>query len=156
MDRAVLTEYADMREEIKDLRRRIEAGQRELNRINRLAAADSVTWGKKGGRPLRVVKIQGAPETRIGRKQKALEKKVALLEELEAALVEKQAEVEECIQQIEKSELRTMFRLHYIDDFPWYKVAIKMNGIFPKRRIKYTEDSCRMRHNRYFEGGDVN
>ena len=71
MDRAVLTEYADMREEIKDLRRRIEAGQRELNRINRLAAADSVTWGKKGGRPLRVVKIQGAPETRIGRKQKA-------------------------------------------------------------------------------------
>lgn len=151
MDKTILTEYVDMKAEIKDLRKRIEAGWRELDRLNKIAVADSVTCGKKGGRPLRVVKIQGVPETRIGRKQKALEKKTTLLEELETVLLEKQTEVEECIQQIEKSELRTMFRMYYIDDLPWYKVAMQMNEMFPKRRIKYTEDNCRVRHNRFFE-----
>ena len=33
-----------------------------------------------------------------------------------------------------------MFRLYYIDDLPWYKVAMRMNEMFPNRRIKYTED----------------
>ena len=33
----------------------------------------------------------------------------------------------------------------------WAAVAINMNYRFPNRRIKYTEDNCRMRHDRYLE-----
>lgn len=33
----------------------------------------------------------------------------------------------------------------------WAAVALNMNERFPKRRTKYTEDSCRMRHDRYME-----
>ena len=36
-------------------------------------------------------------------------------------------------------------------DLTWYQVALQMNQKFPKRRIKYTEDNCRMRHNRFLE-----
>ena len=75
----------------------------------------------------------------------------AKLEMLETDLIEKQLQVEEYIQTIQKSELRTMFRLYYIDNLTWYQVALKMNQMFPKRRIKYTEDSCKQRHKRFLE-----
>lgn len=151
MDKAILIEYADMKEEIKDLRRRIEADRREIERLMKMSVADSVTCGKKGRKPLQVVRIQGKPEARIGRKEKALERKIALLEDLEASLLEKQTEVEEYIQQIEKSRIRIMFRLYYIDGLTWEMVAMKMNYIFPKKRIPFTKDSCRKLHDRFLE-----
>lgn len=151
MDKAILIEYADMKEEIKDLRRRIEADRREIGRLMKMSVADSVTCGKKGRKPLQVVRIQGKPEARIGRKEKALERKIALLEDLEASLLEKQTEVEEYIQQIEKSRIRIMFRLYYIDGLTWEMVAMKMNYIFPKKRIPFTKDSCRKLHDRFLE-----
>ena len=73
-------------------------------------------------------------------KKNAYIKKIDQLERLETDLLEKQTQVEEYIQQIEKSELRMMLRFYYIDDLPWYKVAMQMNQIFPQRKIKYTED----------------
>ena len=69
----------------------------------------------------------------------------------EAELLELTNQAEEYIETIPKSELRIIFRLYYIDDLTWYQVALKMNQKFPKRRIKYTEDNCRMRHNRFLE-----
>lgn len=151
MDKNVLVEYADMKEEIKDLRRRIEKDRRELERLNKVVVTDSVTCGKKGKKPLGTVTIRGVSVGSIQRKNAALEKNIALLEESEISLLKRQTQVEEYIQQIEKSELRIMFRLYYIDNLPWYKVAMHMNQIFPKRRIKYTEDNCRIRHNRFLE-----
>ena len=151
MDKSILIEYADMREEIKDLRRRIEADRREISRLNKMIVADSVTCGKKGRKPLRVVTIQGTPAASLSRKQKALERRVALLESLEASLLEKQTQVEEYIQQIEKIELRIMFRFYFIDGLSYPKVAEKMNQMFPKRRIKYTDENIKKRIQRYFE-----
>lgn len=151
MDKAILVEYADMKEEVKDLRRRIEKSRREIEGLQKTTVADSVTCGKKGKKPLRTARVEGRPVAAISRKERALEKRLKLLETLEAKLLEKQNEVEEYIQGIEKSELRVMFRLYYIDDLTWYQVAMKMNEIFPKRKVKYAEDSCRMRHNRFFE-----
>lgn len=151
MDKRILIEYADMKEEIKDLRRRLKEDRRALDKLNKTIVADSVSCGKKGKKPLRTVKVQGKPTMAIIRKQAAYEEKIAQLELLEIDLLEKQTQVEECIQQIEKSELRIMFRLHYIDNLTWYKVAIQMNQMFPKRRIKYTEDNCKQRHKRFLE-----
>ena len=151
MDKWILLEYAEMKEEIKDLRRRIEADRRELRKLNDMVVADTVALGKKGKKPLGTVKIEGQPIKAISRKQKAWERKIARLEQLEADLLEKQNEVEEYIQQIEKSEIRTMFRFYYIDDLPWYKVAMRMNEMFPNRRIKYTEDNCKQKRKRYFD-----
>ena len=118
---------------------------------NAMVVGDTVTMGKKGKKPLGTVKVEGQPIRTISRKQKAWERKIALLEQREADLLEKQNEVEEYIQQIKKSEIRIMFRLYYLDDLPWYKVAIRMNQMFPNRRIKYTEDNCKQKHKRYFD-----
>ncbi len=67
------------------------------------------------------------------------------------ALEELMNQAEEYINSIEKSELRMMFRFYYIDGMTWLQVAHKMNQLHPKRRVAYTEDSCRMRNTRFFQ-----
>lgn len=151
MDKNILIEYADMKEEIKDLRKRIEQNKKELSRLNGQIVMDSVSCGKKGKKPLGTVKITGRPVTAISRKESLLNKRICRLEELEDELLELTIQVEEYIETIEKSELRIIFRLYYIDDLTWYQVALRMNQNFPKRKVKYTEDNCRMRHNRFLE-----
>ena len=151
MDKNILSEYADMKEEIKDLRRRISEDQKRIERLQRTIVSDSVTCGKKGKKPIRTVKIKGFPQVEIDRRIELMKRRQAKLQMLETDLIEKQIQVEEYIQTIQKSELRTMFRLYYIDNLTWYQVAMRMNQIFPKRRIKYTEDNCKQRHKRYLE-----
>lgn len=151
MDKNILIEYADTKEEIKDLRRRIEQNKKELSRLNGQIVMDSVSCGKKGKKPLGTVKITGRPVTATSRKESLLNKRIRRLEELEEELLELTIQVDEYIETIEKSELRIIFRLYYIDDLTWYQVALRMNQNFPKRKVKYTEDNCRMRHNRFLE-----
>ena len=151
MDKNVLIQYVDMKEEIKDLRRRIHENERELAMLENMIVTDSVTRGKRGKKPLGTVKITGRPTAAIALKQKLLKKRNDRLTALEAELLELTNQAEEYIETIPKSELRIMFRLYYIDDLTWYQVALQMNQKFPKRSIKYTEDNCRMRHNRFLE-----
>lgn len=151
MDKTILSEYADMKEEIKDLRRRIAEDQKKIDQLRQTVVSDSVSCGKKGKKPIRTVKIKGFPQMEINRRISLLKRRQAKLQMLETDLIEKQLQVEEYIQTIQKSELRTMFRLYYIDNLTWYQVAMRMNQIFPKRRVKYTEDNCRIRHNRFLE-----
>mgnify|MGYP000895067934 FL=1 len=151
MDKNVLIQYVEMKEEIKDLRRRIHENERELAKLENMIVTDSVTRGKRGKKPLGTVKITGRPTAAIELKQKLLKKRNDRLTALEAELLELTNQAEEYIEPIPKSELRIIFRLYYIDDLTWYQVALKMNQKFPKRRIKYTEDNCRMRHNRFLE-----
>ncbi len=42
-------------------------------------------------------------------------------------------------------------QMRHIDKLPWYKIALRMNDEFPRRRVAFTEDSCRMRHDRYLD-----
>ena len=151
MDKNVLIQYVEMKEEIKDLRRRIHENERELAKLENMIVTDSVTRGKRGKKPLGTVKITGRPTAAIALKQKLLKKRNDRLTALEAELLELTNQAEEYIETISKSELRIIFRLYYIDDLTWYQVALQMNQKFPKRRIKYTEDNCRMRHNRFLE-----
>lgn len=151
MDKSILSEYADMKEEIKDLRRRISEDQKRIDQLKRTIVSDSVTCGKKGKKPIRTVKIKGFPQVEINRRVALMERRQAKLHMLETDLIEKQLQVEEYIQEIQKSELRIMFRLYFIDDLSYPKVAMRMNQIYPKRKIKYTDENVKKRIQRYFE-----
>lgn len=151
MDKKILIEYADMKEEIKDLRRRIAEDKKKIEQLNKITVQDSVACGKKGNKPLRTVKITGFPQREYEKREFLLEKRIAKLQMLETDLLEKQIQVEEYIEKIEKSRLRTMFRLYYIDSLTWEMVAMQMNYMFPKKKISFTKDSCRMMHDRYLE-----
>ena len=95
--------------------------------------------------------ITGRPVGVISRKEQLLKKRNRRLEELEEELLEMTIQVEEYIESIEKSELRIIFRLYFLDDLSYPKVADQMNKMFPKRRIRYTDENVRKKIQRYFE-----
>ena len=149
MDKNILIQYCDMKEEIKDLRRRIHELEKQIDRVKEEGTVKDTVSGGMGGTQHFVV--EGFPIPEYNRKMMLLRSRKAMLEEKEAELLELTNQVEEYIGSIEKSELRIMFRLYYIDGLTWIQVAHRMNRMFPKRRKAYTEDSCRMRNTRYFE-----
>lgn len=149
MDKAVLTEYSDIKAEIKDLENRIKRLQGEVIQLEKTIVVDSVACGKKGKKPIRTVKIQGTPKSCIERKEQLIERNIRKLERTREQLEAQLESVEAFINQIDKSELRVMFRLYYIDGMTWIQVAHRMNCIFPQK--KYTEDNCRMKHKRFLE-----
>lgn len=148
MDKEVLLQYLEMKEEIKDIRQRI----RKLDKFleHPPIVADTVRGSRKD-LTIGPIKVQGIPDPMFQRRERARERYKKLLEVKEVELLELMTKAEEYIESIQKSELRIMFRLYYIDGLPWWKVAQSMNRMFPRRRVKFTEDGCRMRNNRFFE-----
>ncbi len=148
MDKEVLMQYCELQEEIKDLRKRI----RKLDKFleNPRIVADTVRGTRKDG-TIGPIKIQGIPLPEYGKKELLRERYKELLERKETELLELTCQAEEYIESIEKADIRIMFRLYYLDGYPWVKVAETMNQMFPKKKVSYTEDSCRMRNNRFFE-----
>lgn len=151
MDKEILVEYAEAKQEIKDLRRRIEEDQQALKRLNETVIADVVSCGRKGKKSLGTVKIEGKPTMAIARRLAAYKKRIAQMELLETDLLEKQTEVEEYIEQIEKSEMRMIFRFYFIDDLSYIKVAERMNAAFPKRNVVYTDENIKKRMQRFLK-----
>lgn len=148
LSKEILVQYCEMIEEIKDIRRRIQKLEKEINNLS--VVSDSV----KGTRPdgtYGSIRITGYPAPEYYRKVAAVEKYKKKLEAKEAELLELTTQAEEYIESIDSSELRIMMRLYYIDGMTWVQVAHRMNQTFPKRRRKFTEDGCRMRNKRFFE-----
>lgn len=150
MEKEILMEYADVRVELKELRKRIEEDQIELCKLENSVVTDSVSRGKKGKKSLGSVKITGKPEGLIKQRKQLLNKRIMLQELKEIELLEKQTQAEEYIQSIEKSEFRMMLMYFFIDDLSYVQTAEQMNKKYPKRQIRYTEENVRKRIQRFF------
>lgn len=150
MDKEVLVQYAECMEEIKDIRRRKERLERQIKEMEKTIVADTVKGTRRDG-TYGPIRIEGIPYTEHERKKAAMDRYQRLLEEKEAELLELTCQAEEYIDSIKKSELRIMFRLYFIDNLSYPKVADRMNQAFPKRRIKYTDENIRKRIQRFFE-----
>nr|DAK51834.1 MAG TPA: Protein of unknown function (DUF722) [Caudoviricetes sp.] len=148
LDKEILVQYCEMREEIKDIRRRI--GELDKYLEHPPIVSDTVKGTRKDG-TYGPIKITGIPDPQYQRKGAARERLREMLTAKEEELLELTCQAEKYIENIDKSEVRIMFRLYYIDGLPWWKVAQAMNRMLPRRRVKFTEDSCRMRNNRFFE-----
>mgnify|MGYP001851585392 FL=1 len=147
----ILVQYCEMREEIKDLRDRIDRDQRRLERMREEGIVSDTVRGTRKDGTIGPIKITGFPVPEYEAVEAMLKKRIAKLGILEDELQEAVSAVDDYIAAIPKSDLRQMFRLYYLDDLTWRQVANNMNARFPKRRIKYTEDSCRKRHDRFLE-----
>ena len=151
MEKDLLTQYCELREEAKDLRNRIDADQRRLERIEAEGRVSDTVKGTRKDGTIGSIRVNGFPVPKYDQVKKMMKKRVMKLKILEDELQEALNAVDDFINQIPRSDLRMIFRLYYLDDLTWAKVALNMNHRFPNRRVKYTEDSCRMRHNRYIE-----
>jgi len=140
-----------MREEAKDLRKRIEKGERTIAKIEEEGmVSDSVKGTRRDG-TIGHIKITGFPLPEYSKVKNMMKRRIQKLKIVEEELLEALNAVDDYINSMPKSELRIMFRLYYIDDLTWPKVAMRMNERFPKRKIKYTDENCRKKHDRYLE-----
>lgn len=148
MDKAILVHYCEMKEEIKDIRARIKKLDKFLE--NPPVVSDTVKGTRKDG-TIGPIRITGIPQPMYARKLQIRERYRQLLEKKEAELLELACQAEEYIQSIPKPELRIMFRLYYIDGYGYAGVARRMNSMFPKRNVSYTEENVKKRFLRFFE-----
>lgn len=148
MNKEILVQYCEMMEEIKDLRGRIRKLERFLE--NPPIVSDTVRGTRRDG-TIGPIKVTGIPDPEYRRKKVIREKYQKMLEEKEAELLELTCQAEEYIESIEKAELRIMFRLYFIDGLSDAKVAERMNRIFPKRKVRYTDENVKKRRQRFFE-----
>jgi hypothetical protein len=137
-----------MKEEIKDIRRRIQKLDKFLE--NPPVVSDTVKGSRKDN-TIGPIKISGIPNPEYWRKTKLRNRYRRLLEVREAELLDLTCQAEEYIESIEQSELRTMFRLYFIDGYGYMGVAKRMNSMFPRRRVKYTDENVKKRVQRFFE-----
>lgn len=147
----ILEQYCELRQEIKDLRERINQGEKHLRKIEEEGVVSDTVKGTRKDGTIGPIKITGYPIPERDRVKGMIRKRVAKLHILEDELQEALNAVDDFINTIPQSDLRMMFRFYYIDDMTWPQVALNMNGRFPKRRTKYTEDNCRKRHDRYLK-----
>jgi hypothetical protein len=148
LDKEILVQYCEMKEEIKDLRRRIQKLDKFLE--NPPVVPDTVKGSRKDN-TIGPIKIRGIPDPEYWRKANARRRYKQLLETREAKLLDLTCQAEEYIESIEQSELQIMFRLYFIDGCGYMEVAKRMNSMFPRRRVKYTDENVKKRVQRFFE-----
>lgn len=149
LEKSVLIQYCDMQAEIKELRRLIKMTEEKIEKIEREGAVSDVVSGGMGG--IQHFTVTGFPIPEHARMKQLLISRRERLKMKEAELLELTNQAEEYIESIEKSELRIMFRLYYIEGLTWAQVAHRMNSLFPKRAKAYNEKNCQKRNERFFQ-----
>lgn len=141
MDKNILEQYADLRQEERDMINWINSlNQKILNMEVDNIVSDTVTRGRKGKKPLGVVRIEGFPSREYTRKKHKLQELKGKLERKDADLLDMLNEVEEYIENVKDSRIRQIMRYRFIDDMSWAQVAKQMHE---------TPDSARMALERF-------
>lgn len=149
LEKSVLIQYCDMQAEIKELRRLIKMTEERLEKIEKEGAVSDVVSGGMGG--IQHFKVTGFPTPEHAKVKQLLISRRQRLRMKEDELLELTNQIEEYIESIKKSEIRIMFRMYYIEGLTWNQVAHQMNEMFSRTKRIYTENSCRMKGNRFFE-----
>ena len=138
----ILTQYADLQKECKEVRGKIEKLERQIEKIERDGNVIDKVRGGDGG--LQSFKIEGFPYPEYSRKKTLLYARKATLSELEMELLETLNEVETFIASVKDSHMRRIISLRVVDGLSWNEVADHIGG-------GNTEDSIRMSFNRFME-----
>lgn len=144
-----LRRYISLVREIEQLDQRIMSLQADLDAMTpgTVYAADTVTRGKKGKKPLGVVKIEGNQNyEKINRKKAELAGRIALWKALKEEAQADVAEAEKLISEIEDPDTRRIVGYYCLDGRPnWDEVAAMMGE-------GWTAGACRIRVHRLLKG----
>jgi len=130
-----LTQYCDIKIEIRNLEKRIADLENENNKYS-IVQASSL----EPPFCLQEIKIDHTDF----RKKKEIQKQKCILDERYFRLLELQTKVEEEISKLPTSRLRMIFEFRYIDNLSWQQVAWRIGN-------RATEDSVKKEYYRYLE-----
>lgn len=136
----ILIQYADLQQEVKEIREKIEKLEMQIGKIEKDGAVIDKVRGGDGG--WQSFKIEGFPYPEYSRKRTLLFMRKATLSELEMELLETLNEVEIFISSIKDSHMRRIINLRIVEGLSWNNVARRIGG-------ENTEDSVRKAFDRY-------
>ncbi len=110
MDKTILIQYDSLRQEIKEVRKRIAKTQEEIDKLD--VVKDMVKGGEGG---IQNFNIEGFPYPEYSRKRTLLCSRKATLENLEDKLLEMTNTVQEYISTIDDSLMRRILTMKFID-----------------------------------------
>ena len=139
MTKAILIQYSDLQEEVKDLRKRINKLEEQIKNLKGTTVKDHVKGGYGG---TQTFEIEGFPYPEYSKKRTRLFLYKAQLEYAEGELLETLSRVETYIQGIDSGRIRRIIRHRCIDKMTWNQVAMNMGGMA-------TEDSVRKEFERF-------
>lgn len=147
----LLEQYSAALSRTKILRQQVSRLESKIEKITKenYFVSDVVTCGKKGKKPLGTAKVSGFPCKEYNNVHILLKKRRNNLCKEEQELLELTVKVEEYISKIDDLEMRNILTLYYVEDLNWVQVAHHMNAVTKKG--KYTEGSCRLKHDRFLE-----
>lgn len=141
-----LRHYVALTREIRQLDARIHALQEELDGMSPRSdpVADTVTRGKKGKKPLGVVKIEGSESYEaINRKRTELAVRLTLWRALKEEAEADVGEISKIISEIEDPDTRRIIGYYCLDGYSnWEAVAAEMGP-------GWSAGACRTRYYRY-------
>lgn len=142
ISKEILVQYADLKQECKEVREKIEKLEKQIDRIEKDGNVEDKVRGGIGG--LQSFKIEGFPYPKYNRKKTLLCARKTILSELEMELLETLNEVETFIASVEDSHMRRIISLRIVDGLSWNKVADRIGG-------GNTDDSVRKAFDRFME-----
>ncbi|BCK01424.1 hypothetical protein [Anaerocolumna chitinilytica] len=142
LTKEILIQYAELQEEVKDTRKKIESLENQITRMEEEGAVIDCVKGGAGG--IQNFKVTGFPYPKYSRTKSLLYSRKSILETLELESLETINAAEEFIASLADARMRRLLNLKYIEDLSWIQVARRMGG-------KATPDSVRMEVKRYFD-----
>jgi len=141
----ILVQYCDLKEEIKDIRKRVQKLKDDIAKIEQEGSVIDCVKGGYGG--IQNFKIQGFPYPEYTKKRTSLMTRTAILTDMEMELLELTNKVEEYIQGIDDARMRRLLTFRFIDELNYIQIAHRMS----RTTKQATPDSVRMEINRFLE-----
>lgn len=136
VSKEILIQYADLQEEVKELRGQIDNLERQIEKIEKEGCVKDSVKGGLGG--IQHFVVEGFPVPAIERKTSMLRNRQQMLNNREMRLLETLNEVEEFIDTVNDSYIRRIITARVIDGLTWQKVAEKMGKNSTEESIKKT------------------
>lgn len=151
--RIELDRLIDLRDKILNLEERIRNGEKELMRMEQFEYpwAD-VVQGSRSDLTIGPIAVRGIPVTEIDRKRNILRTQRSHLTALEEQLDEQTHVAESLIARMPFTLHREIIAERYIRQRKWKDVASEMNRKFPKKKKRFTEESCKKMMQRFWGG----
>lgn len=122
MDREQLDRYDALWTEIDDLRERIVKAEGKLIELATTVVADSVEGTRPDG-TYGAIKIKGIPIPAYEAEARLLHRQKCAYERLCASLSAETEKVEDFINHVPESQIRTILRLRYLDRWTWERIS---------------------------------
>lgn len=122
MDREILKKYDALKDEQKDVEKRINQLEREMNMLLETVVADTVKGTREDG-TYGPIKIKGVPFAEYDQKKAFLQQRLRRYKAIETELAEMVGDIEAFIASVNDSRVRTILRYKYLDGMSWRMIA---------------------------------